>query len=199
MSNIKLYPTLPSAPEDATFQDRYHIATVQNEFSELIKLKSKFHEKYKKYTKLVDKLLIVNASSSALSIGTGIGMIATTATFVGIPVGAALGSVSLASSISTGITSALIKKYKKKQSRNYKLYDAITSAIAVFETTISECLTQGTLINEKEFKRIQGVYFNTLKHITDIDNRLKTVEQDEFKKTMTEEIQNLKQLIKNSS
>ena len=38
----------------------------------------------------------------------------------------------------------------------------VTSAIAVFETTISESLNNGTLIDEREFVKIQGVYFNTL-------------------------------------
>ena len=37
-----------------------------------------------------------------------------------------------------GISSVIIKKYQKKLSRNEKLYDMVTSAIAVFKTTISE-------------------------------------------------------------
>ena len=80
-----------------------------------------------------------------------------TFTFVGVPVSAALGSISLAGAISTGISSVIIKRYQKKLSRNEKLYDIVTSAIAVFETTISESLNNGTLIDEREFMRIQGV------------------------------------------
>ena len=140
----KIYPTIPSAPKDATYQEQYHINTVQEEFRELIKLKSTFNEKYKKYKKILERMLIVNSSSSALSIGTGIGTIATGATFVGIPVSAALGSISLAGAISTGISSVIIKRYQKKLSRNEKLYDIVTSAIAVFETTISKSLNNGT-------------------------------------------------------
>ena len=80
----------------------------------MTKLKSTFHEKYKKYKKILERMLIVNSSSSALSIGTGIGTIATGATFVGVPVSAALGSISLAGAISTGISSVIIKRYQKK-------------------------------------------------------------------------------------
>ena len=66
-------------------------------------------------------MLIVNSSSSALSIGTGIGTIATGATFVGIPVSAALGSISLAGAISTGISSALLKDIRRSflEMKNY--------------------------------------------------------------------------------
>ena len=79
----KIYPTtIPSAPKDATYQEQYHINTVQEEFRELTKLKSTFDDKYKKYKKILERMLIVNSSSSALSIGTGIGTIATGATFV---------------------------------------------------------------------------------------------------------------------
>ena len=67
----KIYPTIPSAPKDATYQEQYHIQTVQEEFRELIKLKSTFHEKYKKYKKILERMLIVNSSSSALSIEYG--------------------------------------------------------------------------------------------------------------------------------
>ena len=34
------------------YQEQYHINTVQEEFRELIKLKSAFQEKYKKYKKI---------------------------------------------------------------------------------------------------------------------------------------------------
>ena len=44
----KIYPTIPSAPRDSTYQEQYHINTAQVEFRELIKLKLTFHEKYKK-------------------------------------------------------------------------------------------------------------------------------------------------------
>ena len=46
MSDItKIYPTIPSAPKDVPYQEQYHINTVQEEFRELIKLKSTFDEK----------------------------------------------------------------------------------------------------------------------------------------------------------
>ena len=195
----KIYPTIPSAPKDATYQEQYHINTVQEEFRELIKLKSTFHEKYKKYKKNLERMLIVNSSSSALSIGTGIGTIATGATFVGVPVSAALGSISLAGAISTGISSVIIKRYQKKLSRNEKLYDIVTSAIAVFETTISESLNNGTLIDEREFVKIQGVYFNTLRNLSVTDRKLKKVEEDQFQKNIANELQNLKKIMGNSS
>ena len=198
-SDIKLYPTLPSAPPDATYQEQYHINTIREEFDELSNLKSSFHEKYTKYKKILRQLFIVNASSSALSIGTGIGAIATSATVVGIPISIALGGLSLGGAFSTGVSSALIKKYQQKVSRNNKLYDMITSAIAVFEITVSESLNNGTLINENEFNKIQGVYFKTLRDLATTDRKLKKIEDDQLKKDIKNELENLKKIIKNSS
>ena len=107
--------------------------------------------------------MILNSSFSTLSMGTGIGTIATDVAFVGIPVSTALGSLSLPGAISTGISSALIKRYQKRLFQNEKLNGMVTSAIVVFEATISEILQNGhTFIVEREFMMIQGVYFNTL-------------------------------------
>ena len=75
----------------------------------------------------------------------------------------------------------------------------VTSAIAVFETTISESLNNGTLIDEREFVKIQGVYFNTLRNLSATDRKLKKVEEDQFQKNIANELQNLKKVIGNSS
>ena len=135
--SFKVYPKLPAAPEDSSEQDKFNASVVNSELEELIKLKDKFNTKYEKYIKVIERLMLLNASSSSLTIGSSISSIATAATIVGIPVSAGLGGVVLAGSISAGLTTALVKKYQKKLNKVTKLCDIVTSAIAVFETSIS--------------------------------------------------------------
>ena len=73
-----------------------------------------FKQKYEKYTKILNRLMWLNACSSGISIATGISSVATFATFVGLPVSMALGAASLAGAIASGTISMLTKKYQKK-------------------------------------------------------------------------------------
>ena len=133
MTEMKIYPTLPTAPSDADYQARYHINTVRAEFDELLRLRTKFNEKHKQYAKILHRLLLINAGSSAISIGSGVGSIAIGATIIGIPVSAGLGGVALAGAISSGIITALIKRYQKKLLKNDKMQGILVQGTAVFE------------------------------------------------------------------
>ena len=56
----------------------------------------------------------LNASSSGISIATGISCVAKFATFIRIPVSTVLGAASLTGVIASGIISALTEKYQLK-------------------------------------------------------------------------------------
>ena len=157
--SFKVYPKLPAAPEDSSEQDKFNASVVNSELEELIKLKDKFNTKYEKYIKVIERLMLLNASSSSLTIGSSISLIATAATIVGISVSADLGRVALAGSISAGLTTALVKKYPKKPNKVMKLYDIAISAIAVLETSISQSLNDEK-IDLKEFQVLQRTYYN---------------------------------------
>jgi BMFP domain-containing protein YqiC len=192
---FKIYPKLPTAPDDASFQEKFHVNTVRSEFSELLALKAKFYKKHVKYAKVLDRLIYINAGSNVVSVASGIGSAASAVSLAGLPISVPLAGVALGGAISSGICTMFIKKYKKKISRNEKLHDILTSAIAVFKTTISESLTQMSLINEREFKIIQGVYFKTLTELSSIDRKMKVTEQEQFQKNMLEELENLKKTL----
>ena len=70
--------------------------------------------------------------------GYGISSVATLSTFVGLPVSIPLDAVSMAGVSVSGMATALTKKYQKKLVKFTKLTDIITSALAVFETSISK-------------------------------------------------------------
>ena len=109
-----------------------------------------FKQKYEKYTKILNRLTWLNACSSGISIATGISSVATFATFVGIPVSAALGAASMTGAIASGIISVLAKEYQKKLKKVTKLVDIVTPALVVFERVISRTLKDG-IIDEEEF------------------------------------------------
>ena len=155
--SFKIYPKLPTAPENSSERDKLNTNTINSELHELLQLKDKLNTKYDKYNKVIERLMILNASSSALTIGSSVSSIATAATIVDIPVSAGLGGVALAGSISVGLIRALVKKYQKKLNKVMKLYNIATSATAVFKTSILQALNDGK-IDLKEFQLLQGTY-----------------------------------------
>ena len=73
-----------------------------------------FKKKYKKYNRILNRFTWLNACLSGISVATGISSVATFATFIRIPVSAALGAASMTEAIASGIISVLTKKYQKK-------------------------------------------------------------------------------------
>ena len=130
-----------------------------------------FKKKYKKYTKILNRLVWLNACSSGISIATGISGVATFATFIGLPVSIPLGTASLTEAIASGIISMLTKKYQKKLKKVMKLIDIITRAAVIFERVVSGALKNG-IINEEEFNMLQTLYLETLNELTGIDHRM---------------------------
>ena len=76
-------------------------------------------------------------------------------TFIGLPVSIPLGAVSLAGASVSGIATALTKKYQKKLTKVMKLTDIITSALAVFEMSVSKVLKDGK-VDEQGVQHVSG-------------------------------------------
>ena len=149
----KLYPNLPSAPPDAPLQVGYHLNMAQAKRRRLIDKEVMFKKKYKKYNRILNRLTWSNACSSGISIATGISSVVTFATFIGIPVSAALGAASMTGVIASGIILVLTKKYQKKLKKVTKLIDIVTPALVVFERVISSALKDG-IVDEEEFNTL---------------------------------------------
>ena len=140
-----------------------------------------FKKKYKKYTKILNRLMWLNACSSGISIATGISSVATFATFIRIPVSAALGAASTNGAIASGIFSAPTKKYQKKLKKVMHLIDIITPALVVFERVVSKSLKDG-IINEEEFNMLQTLHLETLNELTGVDRRMEAEHRSLVKK-----------------
>ena len=200
MTEYKLYPNLPSALPDVPppqngappgSQVGYHLNMVQAKRLGLINKKLMFKKKYKKYNRILNRLMWLNACSSGISIATGISSVVTFATFIRIPVSAALGVASMTGAVSSGIISVLTKKYQKKLKKVTRLIDVITPALVIFERVVSGALKNG-VIDEEEFNTLQTLHLETLNELTGVDCRMEAEHRSLVEKSLMEEINELK-------
>ena len=186
------YPPLPTeAPLPENPQIPYHLNVVQAKRQGLINKEVMFKKKYKKYTKILNRLMWLNACSNGIGITTGISSVATFATFIRIPVSAALGAASMTGAIASGIISALTKKYQQKLKKVTRLIDIITAALVVFERVVSGTLKNG-VIDEEEFNTLQALHFEKLNGLTGIDHRMEAEHRSLVEKSLLEDINELK-------
>ena len=158
MVRYNTYPTLlTEAPPPEHPQILYHLNVVQAKRRGLIAKEVMFKKKYKKYNKILNRLMWLNACSSGISEATGISSVATFATFIRIPVSTALGAASMTGAIASGIISVLTKKYQKKLKKVTRLIDIVTPTLVVFERVVSGTLKNG-VINEEEFNTLQTLH-----------------------------------------
>ena len=187
MTDNKLYPNLPPSATLENPQVAYHLSIIQAKMQGLKNKEQMFKKKYEKYTKILNRLTWLNACSSGISIATGISSVATFATFIGIPVSAALGAASLTGAIASGIISMLTKKYQKKLKKVIKLIDIVTPALVVYERVISGALKNG-VIDEEEFNTIQTLHLETLNDLTGVDHKMEAENRSLVEKSLMEEI-----------
>ena len=86
------------------------------------------------------------------------------------------------------------KKYKKKLLKCYELLDKITTSLATFETLIIS-IDDGSVIDAKEFHKLQTFYLQLMAYIRNIDRKMKVQTEENFQKTVMNEIVNLKKAL----
>ena len=190
MTDYKLYPNLPSAPPKNP-QIAYHLSVIQAKMQGLKNKEQTFKQKNEKYTKILNRLMWLNACSSRISIATGISSVTTFATFVGLSVSMALGAASMTGVIASGIISALAKKYQKKLKKVTWLIDIVTPTLVVFERVISGALKNG-IIDEREFNTLHTLHLETLNELMGVDRRMEAENRSLVEKSLMEEINELK-------
>ena len=191
MTSYNTCPILPSAPAEAPPQVLYHLNVMKANRRGLKANEQTFKKKYEKYTKTMNRLTWLNACSSGISIATGISIVATFATFIGIPVSAVLGAASMTGAIASGIISVLTKKYQQKLKKVTQLIDIITPALVVFERVVSGSLKDG-VIDEEEFNMLQTLHLERLNEFTGVDCRMEVEHRSLAEKSLLEEINELK-------
>ena len=108
-----------------------------------------------------------------------------------------MGSVSLAGVSVSGMVTALTKKYQKYLAKVMKLVDIVTLALAVFETSISMVLNDGS-VDEQEFTMFQTFHLGALDKLANVDHMMEAETRAELQKNILEEISDLKKAIRKS-
>ena len=182
---------LPEAPPPENPQVGYHLNVVQANRRGLLAKEQTFKKKYEKYTKILNRLMWLNACLSGISVAIGISSVATFATFIRIPVSAVLGAASMTGAIASGIISVLTKKYQQKLKKVTCLIDIVTRALVIFERVVSGSL-KDSQINEEEFNTLQMSHLKTLNELTGVDRRMEAEHRSLVEKSLLEEINELK-------
>ena len=162
---------------------------------DIANLKEKYNEKQQKYKNAYNRLLHASTGASSVALASGVSTIGTSVTVVGIPISA---SLAIVSSVSICVGACLLltsKKYKKKLLKCYELLDKITSSLATFEVLISLSIDDGTVIDAKEFHKLQTLYLQLMTHVRNIDRKMKVEAEQNFQKTIMDEIVNLKKAL----
>ena len=188
-----LYPQLPTAP--LMSQESFNIEMVRKYYQDITDLKNKYHEKQQKYKRVYNKLLYVSSSASFIAMLSGISAVPTALTVVGIPISVSLGAVSTASTCVGAVLLLTSKKYKKKLLKCYELLDKITTSLATFETLISLSIDDGSVIDAKEFHKLQTLYLQLMTEVINMDRKVKVETEQNFQKTTMDEIKNLKKVL----
>ena len=188
-----LYPQLPTAPP--MNQESFNIEMVRKCYQDIANLKEKYTEKQRKYKNAYNRLLHASTGASTVGVISGVSTIGTAFTIVGLPISASLGVVSTVSACVGACLLLTSKKYKKKLLKCYELSDKITSSLATFEVLISLSIDDGTVIDAKEFHKLQTLYLQLMTNIRYIDRKMKVQTEENFQKTIMDEITNLEKAL----
>ena len=188
-----LYPQLPTAPSMS--QESFNIDMVRKYYQDIANLKEKYTEKQRKYRNVYNRLLHASTGASTVGIVSGVSTVGTGITFVGLLVSVSLASISAVSTCVSGILLLTSRKYKKRLLKCYELLDKITSSLAAFETLISLSINDGTVIDAKEFHKLQTLFLQLMTHVRNIDRKMKVQTEENFQKTIMNETNNLKKAL----
>ena len=188
-----LYHQLPTAPPIS--QESFNIEMVRKYHQDIANLKEQYTGKQWKYKNTYNRLLHASTGASSAALASRVSTIGTSVTIVGFPISATLGVVS---TVSTCVGACLLltsKKYKKKLLKCYELLDKITTSLATFETLISLSIDDDSVIDAKEFHKLQTLYLQLITHVRNVDRKMKIQTEENFQKTIMDEIVNLKKAL----
>ena len=188
-----IYPQLPTVPP--MNQESFNIEMVRKYCQDIANLKEKYNGKQRKYKNAYNRLLHSSTGASTVGVISGISTIGTAFTVVGLPISASLGVVSTISTCVGGVLLLTSKKYKKKLSKCYELLDKITSSLATFEVLIGLSIDDNSAIDTKEFHKLQTLYLQLMTNVRNIDRKMKVQTEENFQKTIMDEITNLKKAL----
>ena len=188
-----LYPQLPTAP--LMSQESFNIEMVRKYHQDIANLKEKYNEKQQKYKNAYNRLLYASTGASSVALASGVSTIRMSGTIVGLPISASLAIVSTVSICVGACLLLTSRKYNKKLLKCYELLDKITTSLATFETLISLSIDDGSVIDAKEFDKLQTLCLQLMTHVRNIDQKIKVQTEENFQKTIMDEINGLEKAL----
>ena len=188
-----LYPNLATAPPMS--QENFNIEMVKKYYQDIANLKEKYTEKQHKYKNAYNRLLHASTGASSIALASSVSTIGTSVTIVGFPISA---SLAIVSTVSTCVGACLLltsKKYKKKLLKCCELFDKITTSLATFETLISLSIDDDSVIDAREFHKLQTLYLQLMTHIRNLDRKMEVQTEENFQKTIMDELVNLRKAL----
>ena len=180
-------------------QESFNIEIIRKYHQDITDLKDKYYEKQQKCKNAHNKLSHASTGASSVGVISGISTTGTTFTVVGIPISASLGVVSTILTCTGGILLLTSKKYKKKLLKCCELIDRITSSLATFKVLINLSLNDDSVIDAKEFHKLQAVYLQVMADFRNIDRKMKVQTEENFQKAILDEIKNVKNNMEQNS
>ena len=168
MMSYNVYPDLSKEPSTPLEPQSYRLNITQSKQQGLLKLEERYAKKYSKYSKILGRLVWLNACSSILSMATGISSVAPLSTFVGLPVSIPFGAVSLAGASVSGVATALNKKYQKKLTKVTKFGWHRNTSNSHSSNEVSKALDNGE-IDEREFGILQALHLKVINELANVD------------------------------
>ena len=107
--------------------------------------------------------------------------VTTLSTFIGLPVSIPMGAVSLARRRVSGVAITLTKKYQKTLTKVMKLVDIVTSALTMFEMSISKAL-KDTRLDEQELTMLQTFHLRVLNELVNVDCKMEAETRAQLQK-----------------
>ena len=189
-----LYPELPTVSPIS--QESFNIEMVRKYYQDIANLKEKYTEKQWKYKNAYNRLLHASTGASSVALASSVSTIGTSVTIVGFPISDSLAIVSTVSACVGACLLLTSKKYKKKLLlKCYELLDKIKTSLATFETLISLSIDDNSAIDAKEFHKLQTLYLQLMTHVRNVDRKMKVQTEENFQKTIMDEIVNLKKAL----
>ena len=188
-----LYPQLLTAP--LMNQESFNIEMVRKYYQDIANFKEKYTEKQWKCKNAYNRLIHASTGASSVALASGVSTIGRSVTVVGLPISA---SLAIVSTVSTCVVACLLltsEKYKKKLLKCYELLDKITTSLATFETLISLSIDDGSVIDAKEFHKLQTLCLQLMTYVRNIDRKMKVQTEENVQKTIMDEIVNLKKAL----
>ena len=158
-----LYPQLLTVPPIS--QESFNIEMVRKYYQDIANIKEKYTEKQWKYKNAYNRLLHSSTGASSVALVSGVSTIGTSVTIVEFPISA---SLAIVSTVSTCVGACLLltsKKSKKKLLKCYELLDQNNDLFSSFETLISLSIDDDSVIDTKEFHKLQTLYLQLMAHI----------------------------------